>query len=50
MLIAQRSMEVTVFRRSDKWRPEVLTRPEDVFESRAVDVNVALTEIYEGVR
>jgi Uma2 family endonuclease len=50
VLIAQRSMEVTVFRRSDKWRPEVLTRPEDVFESRAVDVNVGLTDIYEGIR
>jgi Uma2 family endonuclease len=50
VLIAQRSMEVTIFRRSDKWRPQVLTRPEDVFESRATEVNVMLEDIYEGVR
>jgi Uma2 family endonuclease len=50
ILIAQRSMEVTVFRRSDNWRPLVLTAPEDVFESRAIEVNIALANIYEGVR
>src|SRR5579859_2631549 len=50
LVIDQRSMEVTVFRRSDQWRPLVLTAPEDVFESHAVEVNVALASIYEGVR
>jgi Uma2 family endonuclease len=50
ILIAQRTMEVTVFSRSDNWRPLVLTAPEHVFESRAVEVNIALANIYEGVR
>jgi Uma2 family endonuclease len=50
ILIAQRTVEVTVFRRSDNWRPLVLTSSDDVFESRAVEVNIALADIYEGVR
>jgi Uma2 family endonuclease len=50
VVIAQQSLEITIFRRSDNWRPLVLTRPEDVFESRAVEVNVALVNIYEGIR
>jgi len=43
-------MEVTVFRRSEDWSPRVLTAPEDVFESRAVEVKIALADIYEGAR
>jgi hypothetical protein len=43
-------MEVTVFRRSESWSPQVLTAPEDVFESRAVEAKIALTDIYEGAR
>jgi Uma2 family endonuclease len=50
LLVAQRSVEVTVFRRSEGWSPWVLTAPEDVFESRAVEVKVALADIYEGAR
>jgi Uma2 family endonuclease len=50
LLVSQRAMEVTVFRRSDNWRPEVLTAPQDVFESRAVEANMTLANIYEGVR
>jgi Uma2 family endonuclease len=50
VLIAQRSMEVTIYRRSNDWRPQVLTAPEDTFESRAVEVNVTLANIYEGVQ
>ena len=50
ILIAQRTVEVTIFRRSDNWRPLVLTAREDVFESRAMEVNIALADIYEGVR
>ena len=50
LVVAQRSMEVTVFRRSESWSPQVLTAPEDVFESRAVEVKIALADIYEGAR
>jgi hypothetical protein len=50
LAVAQRSMEVTVFRRSEDWSPRVLTAPEDVFESCAVEVKIALAQIYEGAR
>jgi Uma2 family endonuclease len=50
VLIAQRSLEVIVFRRSDNWNPTVLTSPDDVVESRSVELSVTLEEIYEGIR
>ncbi len=50
LLVAQRSMAVTVFRRSENWSPQILTAPQDVFESRAVEVNIALADIYDGIR
>jgi Uma2 family endonuclease len=50
LLVAQRSMEVMVFRRGESWSPQVLTAPEDVFESCAVEVKIALADIYEGAR
>jgi Uma2 family endonuclease len=49
-LVAQRSLEVIIFRRSDNWYPTVLTAPDDVVESRSVEVSMSLEEIYEGVR
>jgi Uma2 family endonuclease len=50
LLVAQRSMEVTVFRRSEDWIPRVLTAPDEVFESRAVEVKMTLADIYQGAR
>jgi Uma2 family endonuclease len=50
LVVAQRSMEVTVFQRSENWSPLVLTAAEDVFESRAVGVKIALADIYEEAR
>jgi Uma2 family endonuclease len=50
LVIAQWPMEVTIFRRSDNWRPIVLTSPEDVYESRSVEVNLTLAAIYDGVQ
>lgn len=50
LVVAQRTMEVTILRRSENWIPQVLTAPQDVYESRAVEVNIALADIYEGVR
>ncbi len=50
LLIAQRSMEVTVFRRGTNWSPQMLTAADDVFESRAVEVNIVLADIYDGTR
>jgi len=50
LLVAQLTMEVTVFRRSEDWKPQILSAPDDVFESRAVDVKMALADIYDGAR
>jgi Uma2 family endonuclease len=50
LLIAQRSMSVTVYRRADDWRPMPLTQPDEVVELRAVEANMTLAEIYEGAR
>jgi Uma2 family endonuclease len=50
LLIAPRTMQVTVFRRHEQWQPQVLARPDEVFESRAVEVSIALADIYAGVR
>ena len=50
LLVAQRSTEVTVSRRSEGWTPRVLTASQDVFESRTVEVKLALADIYEGAR
>jgi Uma2 family endonuclease len=50
VLVAQRSLEVLIFRRSDNWNPTVLTSPDDVLESRAVELSMSLEEIYEGLR
>ncbi len=50
LMVAQRTMEVTILRRSDNWVPLILTAPGDVYESSAVEVNITLADIYEGVR
>jgi Uma2 family endonuclease len=50
VLVAQRSLEVIIFRRSDNWNPTVLTSPDDVLESRTVELSMSLEEIYEGIR
>jgi Uma2 family endonuclease len=50
LVVAQRSLEVTVFRRSENWSPLVLTAAEDVFESRVVEVKISLADIYDGAR
>ncbi|MFL6604385.1 MAG: Uma2 family endonuclease [Steroidobacteraceae bacterium] len=50
VVVAQRSLEVIIFRRSDNWNPTVLTTPDDVLESRSVGVSISLEEVYEGTR
>jgi Uma2 family endonuclease len=50
VLVAQRSPEVIIFRRSDNWNPTVLTAPDDVVEWRSVELTMSVEEIYEGLR
>jgi Uma2 family endonuclease len=48
LLIAQRSPQVIVFRRSDDWSPVELTALDAVVESRELELSVSLEEIYAG--
>ena len=50
VLVAQDAMEVTVFRRSQQWQPEVLNRRDLPFRLPSVDFPTTLDPIYERVR
>jgi Uma2 family endonuclease len=50
VLVAQDKMEVTVFRRSCQWQPQVLRLPNQVLHLVSVDLGLPLQEVYEGVR
>ena len=49
VLVAQERREVTVFRRADGWRPELISAPEAVVEFRSIKQALSLAEIYEDV-
>lgn len=48
VLIAQRSPQVIIFRRSDDWSPIELTAPDAVVESRSLAMCMSLRNIYAG--
>lgn len=48
VVVAQESIEVTVFRRGEDWRPVVLASLEAILELRSVDLRIPLAQIYEG--
>jgi len=48
LLIAQRSPQVIVFRRSEDWSPVELTALDAVIESRAMQMSMSLRDIYAG--
>lgn len=49
VLVAQDRREVTVFRRANQWRPEVLTAAEAVLELRSIKQALSVAEVYEDV-
>src|SRR5262249_15716224 len=49
-LIAQEGYEVTMFRRSNRWRRGVLVKPDDVVEFGSISQTLSLAEIYSDVR
>ena len=49
LLIAQDKPEVTLYRRSQDWAPQVLTRSEVAVELRSLPFTLPLDRIYEGV-
>ena len=50
VLVAQDRQEVTVFRRSAQWAPEVLTPTGRPLELTSIEFSLALDAIYEGVK
>lgn len=48
LLIAQRSPQVIIFRRSDEWSPIELTAPDAIVESRSLAMCMSLRNIYAG--
>lgn len=47
-LVAQRSQEVTLYRRSEDWSPITLRGPDAVVEFRSIGLTLPLERIYEG--
>ena len=50
VLAAQDKMEITIFRRSSQWNPEVLLLPEEEVRLDSLKINLPLRAIYEGVK
>lgn len=49
LVVAQDRLEATLFRRANKWQPEVFTRLEDSVALNSIGLSLSLAAIYEGV-
>lgn len=49
VLVASHYREVTVFRRANGWRPEVVTQPEGELHLASLDFRMPLTAVYEDL-
>jgi Uma2 family endonuclease len=50
VLVAQDRMEVTVFRRANQWRAEVLSKPDQALALASLEFSLPLSGVYEGVK
>ena len=50
VLVAQDKMEVTIFRRSNQWQPEIASQTEQHLRLRSLDFALPLSAVYEGVK
>jgi Uma2 family endonuclease len=50
VLVAQDRMEVTLYRRANQWRPELLTQADQQLQLPSLDFVLPLNAIYEGVK
>jgi Uma2 family endonuclease len=48
VLVAQDKIEMTVFRRSNRWQPEVLTQSGETLRLPSLEFQMPVTEVYEG--
>ncbi len=50
VLVAQDTKEITVFRRGNHWRAEMLTKPDQQLRLASIDFALSLGAVYEGVK
>ena len=50
VLVAQDRMEITVFRRSTKWQPEIIRKADERLRLAPIDFEMPLETVYENVR
>jgi Uma2 family endonuclease len=49
VMAAQDRIEVTLFRRSNNWNPEVFNRPDQSLSLKSIEFVLPLSSVYEGV-
>jgi len=49
VIVAQDRIEVTIFRRANNWKPQVLNRLADTVNLKSIGLSLKLSSIYEGV-
>lgn len=49
LLLEQSEPKITVFRRAEKWRPQIYMGVETVLELRSISLSVPLAQIYAGM-
>lgn len=49
VLVAQKPAHVVIYRRAEKWKPQILDSLEDVLEIRCVELTIPVGRIYKGV-
>ena len=49
-MVAQDKMEVTVFRRANKWQPEMVQQPDELLRVNSLAFTLPLNLVYEGVK
>lgn len=50
VLVAQDKMEVTIFRRANKWQPEIVKEGDKLFSLESLGFSLPVSAIYEGVK
>jgi Uma2 family endonuclease len=50
VLVSQRPMQVTIYRRGADWMPEVLTSPDAEVEFRSIEMKTTLETFYDGTQ
>lgn len=49
VLVAQDKSEVTLFRRANQWRPEIVRQASDSLNLSSLEFSLALVDLYDGV-